>query len=136
MSTTLGTEAVLKIADSGATLRDLSAYLTSDGLAEPIEALEATHFGDTAKKYTPGLADATVSLEGDFDSTADGYLDGIKRVADVAWEYYPVGEGTGLPKYAGVGMLTSKEITTTPGELAKFSAEFQVSGGATRTVQA
>jgi hypothetical protein len=33
-----------------------------------------------------------------------------------------------------VGILTSYEITAEPGELGKFSSEFQVSGGATRDV--
>jgi hypothetical protein len=134
MSFELGTDAVLKIADSGETLQDVSAYLTSDGLAQEVEAVEATHFGDTARKYVPGLEDASVSLEGDFDPVPDANLSGIKRVRDVAWEYHPQGEGTGLPVYSGVGMLTSYEITAEPGELGKFSSEFQVSGGATRDV--
>lgn len=136
MAFTHGRVAVLKIADSGDTLRDLSAYLTGESLARSVEAAEVTTQSKTAKVYIPGLADGNIPLEGKFDPTVDGYLAGILRVADQAYEYYPAGEpvGASCPKYAGVGMLTSYEIRTGLDGASSFTASFQLSDTCTRTV--
>ena len=130
-----GKDAVLKIADSGDTLRDLSSYIVSEGLARVAPAEQMTTHGKGSQIYIAGIKDGTISLEGKFDPTVDGYLAGILAVDGQAYEYYPVGEPVGAtkPKYSGVGTLTSYEIKTPQGG-ATFTANFQLSDTCTRAV--
>ncbi len=130
-----GSVAVFKIQDASGTLRDLSSYVTTDGLQRAIDTAETTTHGKTAKEYLPGLQDATVPLEGNFDPTVDGYLDGIRGLVR-AWEYYPAGEPVGAtnPKYSGSAILTSYEIEGPVDDKSGFSAEFQVTGPVARAV--
>ena len=135
MSVELGSDAVFKLDDStGSNLVDLSAYLTDCGMTRSVDALEKTHFGDTAKKYFPGLEDGQISVSGDYDPTLDAHLDGIVRVADLDWEYYPQGNASGDPKYSGQCILTSFNPSGNVAELGKIGFELQVSGGVTRAL--
>lgn len=136
MATAHGSKANLKIGDSGAVLRDFSAYLTSTGLPRSADAAETSTLGSTSKSYIPGLKDGTIPLEGLLDPTYDGYLSGILGLTARAFEYCPQGAGvTGTPKYAGNCVLTSYEITTDVGDVGSFTAEAQITGDVTRTIQ-
>lgn len=131
-----GSKSVLKVTDAAATLRDLSDYLSSDGLSRSTDTAETTTKGKTAKTYIPGLDDGTFSLEGNFDPTVDGWLDGLRR-KETTFEYFPSGEGGSAGtnvKYAGACILTSYEITGDGGDVQKISAEFQISDSVTRTL--
>ena len=133
MSVTHATNAVLKIADNGAALRDFSAYLKESGFNRAVDAIESTTLGATNKTFIPGLGEASISLSGEFDATADGYLDGIRR-ATTTFEWYPLGTGTGKPKYAGSCILTKYEVSTPVADAVTFSAEFQVTGAVNRSL--
>lgn len=136
MAFTHGTLAVLKVDDSGGTLRDLSAYLTQETVQRSVAAEDVTTQGKTAKVYIPGLADGTIPLEGNFDPTVDGYLSGMLRVADLDYEYYPAGESVGAtkPKYSGKCIATAYDIRTGVGGKATFTASLQLSDTVTRAV--
>lgn len=131
MATTHGKSAVFKVQDSGGTLRDLSQYLSKDGLSLEADPPEATTKGSNAKKYAPGLTDGSISVEGPWDTTVDGYLAGILNM-ERSFEYHPAGTGAGTPKYSGSVILKSYELEAPADELVTFSAEFQVTGGVTR----
>lgn len=135
MSTELGTEAVFKIGDSTNTLQDVSAYLKESGLTREIDALDATTFGKRDKVYKAGLKDSSISLGGEWEPTIDGILDGILGLDGQAYEYYPQGVGSGLPKYAGTFLLTKYETKDKVDELGEFSADLQGSDTVTRTIQ-
>ena len=72
-----GKNAVLKLDNSSGTLVDLSGYLDEISMPRSIETGETTTFGINAKTYITGLSDATISLAGKFDSTADAHFSGI-----------------------------------------------------------
>lgn len=132
-----GSKAIIKVADSGATLRDISPYVTSTGLQRLADMAETSVLGTTAKTYIPGMTDATIPLEGNFDPTVDGYLAGILGFETaVAFEYYPAGEPVGAtkPKYSGSCFLTSYDIETGTDDKAGVSGELQVTGSITRAV--
>lgn len=136
MAAVHGSKASLKIADSGATLRDFSAYLTQAGLPREADTAEVTTLGATNKAYIPGLKDGTIPLEGPFDVTIDGYLDGILGLSARNFEYCPQGAGVATtPKYAGTCILTSYEVTTPVDDAGTFTAEAQLTGTVTRTIQ-
>ena len=129
-----GKSAVFKLDDSGGTLRDISAYLEEVSMPRSIETAETTTFGSSAKSYITGLTDATISLTGKFDSTADGYLAGvIGQSATITFEYGPAGSTAGLIKYTGECILTSYEVGATVGDAVTASVELQVTGAITRT---
>jgi hypothetical protein len=50
---------------------DLSAFLNQAGLSNQADTAEVTHFGDTDKRYIPGLRDATLPIQGFFDGSVD-----------------------------------------------------------------
>lgn len=134
MAFTHGSKAVLKVADSGGTDRDISTYLKSTGVNNTNDSADVTALTNTAKAYIAGLKDGTIPLEGVFDPTADGYLSGILgvNVTPRAFTYYPAGTATGSPTYSGSAILTSYNISTGVDGAAMFSGELQVTGGATR----
>lgn len=131
-----GKSAVFKLDDSGGTLRDLSSYLDDLGFPRDIETAETTTFGVSggAKTYITGLNDATISISGKFDSTADGYLAGvIGQAATLSFEYGPEGSAGGKVKYLGECIMTSYEVSASVGDVVTASADFQVTGQITRT---
>lgn len=130
-----GKSAVFKLDDSGGTLRDLSAYLDDLGFPRDIETAETTTFGvaGSAKTYIVGLSDATISISGKFDSTADGYLAGVLgQSATLSFEYGPEGSASGKVKYSGECIMTSYEVSASVGDVVTASADFQVTGQITR----
>jgi hypothetical protein len=126
-----GSKAYLGVDDSGDTLRDLSAYLTSTGLPQSADTAEVSTLGNTSKSYVPGLKDATIPLEGPWDPTVDGYLSGI-LATERDFEYGPQGNTGGYVKYSGRAILTSYEVGTGVDDAGTFSAELQVTDGVTR----
>lgn len=69
---------------------DITNYLNEVELNQAVAELEATHFGSTAQETDPGLSSFTVSFNGDWDSTLDGYIGvdapaGTKRTVAVAF---------------------------------------------------
>lgn len=130
-----GKSAVFKLDDSGGTLRDLSAYLDDIGFPRDIETAETTTFGvaGSAKTYIVGLSDATISISGKFDATADGYLAGVVgNSATLSFEYGPAGSTGGNVKYSGECIMTSYEVSASVGDVVTASADFQVTGQITR----
>lgn len=131
-----GKSAVFKLDDSGGTLRDLSSYLDDLSFPRDIETAETTTFGvaGSAKTYITGLSDATISISGKFDATADGYLAGvIGQSATLSFEYGPAGSTGGNVKYTGECIMTSYEVSASVGDVVTASADFQVTGQITRT---
>jgi len=128
-----GKDAVFKITDSGATLRDISTVLSSVSLSREADTAETSALGTTAKTYIPGLTDATISIEGMADVTTSGYLEGILGTSK-AFEFYPAGTAVGQVKYSGSAILTSFESAAEIGGAVTVSGEFQVTGAVTRTV--
>ena len=130
-----GKNTVVKVADNGGTLRDVSNVCNASGLARSVDAAEVTTFGQGDKAYIAGLRDATIPIEGLADPTVDGYFVGILGWSTpVAWELYPMGSATGLIKYNGSAILTRYEARPEVGDAVKITGELQNSGTITRTV--
>lgn len=137
MTAVHGSQAVLHIADSGGTLRDYTNIVDTTGLPRSVDSVDVTTLGATQKSYIPGLKDGTIPLSGPWDPIYDGYLDGILRKANVAFEYFPAGNtgggGTNV-KYTGTGMLTKYDITSPVADKLGFDAELQQSGNTARSL--
>ena len=110
----------------------ISTFLTSVSFPFGVDTAEITTLTATAKSYLAGLEDATISIEGKFHTTVDAHLNGIRRLATIAFVYGPAGSTTGSPRYSGTCMLTSYEVEGGVDDAASFSAELQVTGSITR----
>ena len=128
-----GKNAFFSLEDSVPTVRTLSSYIEDIGFPRSIETAETTSFGSAAKTYITGLTDATISISGRFDSTADGYLTSVLgQTTTIAWVYGPAGNTSGYVKYSGSAIMTSYEVSATVGDVVTASFELQVTGAITR----
>jgi len=127
-----GTTGVLKVFSTS--LRDLSPYLTSAQSSLSADTAEVSTLGDTSKEYIAGLKDGTISFEGKFDPTPDGWLQAILGGTAVPFEFHPQGTATGNVKYSGSAILTSYEPGADIGDAVGFSGELQISGAVTRAL--
>lgn len=62
----------VKIDNSGGTLTDITAYLTSASIRSALDILEDTALSNEEKSYVAGKAGATLPLAGMVNSTTDG----------------------------------------------------------------
>lgn len=134
MAFTHGRTSVMKLADSGSTLRDISTYLTGDGLQRTSDLVDVTTFQATSKSYIAGWKDGKIPLAGFWDPTVDGYLSGVYAGTAGAFEFYPAGTASGNVKYSGSAICPTYEINSDIGDANKFTAELQVIGDVTRAV--
>lgn len=129
-----GKTAVFKIDDSGGTLRDISDSLNSISFPREAEVLETTSFGSSDRTYIVGFKNATISIEGSFDATYDGYIAGVLgQDATISFEYGPEGSTSTRVKYTGECILTSYESSAGVGDVVNVSASYQITGPVTRT---
>lgn len=111
---------------------DLSAFFNSADVAATLETAETTTFGNAAKTYIPGLADATLSLAGMFDGSASA-VDEVLRGAlggSALITVLPAGAGTiGNRASVAEALETSYGITAAVADAVSVSAEAQVTNG-------
>jgi len=131
-----GKSAVFKLDNASGSLVDYSTYLDDIGFPRDVETAETTTFGvaGSAKTYITGLSDATISVSGKFDATADATLSAVVgQAATLTFEYGPEGSSSGKVKYTGECILTSYEVSASVGDVVTASLDFQVTGQITRT---
>ena len=101
-----GKSTIFKIDNSGGSLTDISAYLDNVDFPLSSDTAEVTTFGSSSKSYVAGLKDATISIGGSWDATADGVLAPIVgQAATVSFEYGPAGSTAGNIKFHWRGNL-------------------------------
>lgn len=128
-----GSAAALKIDNSGGSLTDVSAYVSSYTFSPVADTGETTALGATTKAYIAGLKDATLSLEGPWDPTMDAILNSaLGSSSTKSYEVHPQGTGSGLIKYTGEAICTSYTTDVGVDGVLRYSAEFQCTGTITR----
>lgn len=116
---------------------DLSDHVASVELAQEVEEVETTAFGDTARTRTGGLANNSLSLDfhQDFASASvDDTLNGLVG-GTASFEILPNGTAVSAtnPKYTGTVLLTEwTPVSGAIGELATASITWPISGAVTR----
>lgn len=128
-------DSALKLDDSGGTLRDISAYVTNVDFPQEAAPLESTVFGKAARTRIAGLKDASVSIQGNWDSTVttgpDAILSGIVGKIG-SFEFGPEGSTTGKVKYSGEALCTSYRVSAPVDGIVSFTAELLLDGAVTR----
>jgi hypothetical protein len=122
---------------AGSTLRNLTTYITDVEFPRSQEVAETTTKGQAAKTYVQGHTDATITVNGRYDSTAstgpDVVLAGLVGDAGtVGFEFGPEGNANGATKYSGEAILTSYSISSPLSDVVGFTAEFQITGAVTK----
>ena len=133
MAFTHGKDSVFKLDNASGTLTDISTYVNNVDFPETADVSETTTLGADNKTYIAGLKDATISLSGLWDATADAIFGAVVgQSATLSYEYSPEGTATGKIKYTGEAILTSYSISSPVGDAVGYSADLQVSGAVTR----
>lgn len=133
MAFTHGKDSVFKLDNASGSLTDISTYVNNVDFPETADVSETTTLGADNKTYIAGLKDATISLSGLWDSTADAIFGAVVgQSATLSYEYSPEGTASGKVKYTGEAILTSYAISSPVGDAVGYSADLQVSGAVTR----
>ena len=133
MAFTHGKDSVFKLDNASGSLTDISSFVNNVDFPETADVSETTTLGADNKTYIAGLKDATISLAGLWDATADAIFGAVvAQSATLSYEYSPEGTASGKIKYTGEAILTSYAISSPVGEAVGYSADLQVSGAVTR----
>ena len=129
MATKTGASGVVKVQVSGTTVAVVGEVrsFTFDGSADTIED---SVMGDTSRTYKQGLKTNTVSLDVYWDE-ADAQQLILDERADIDFEIYPTGTGTGETYFSGGGIVTSRSITGAFDGMVEASFTIQCSGAIT-----
>jgi hypothetical protein len=129
MATKTGASGVVKVQVSGTTVAVVGEVrsFTFDGSADTIED---SVMGDTARSYKQGLKTNTVSLDVYWDE-ADAQQLILDERAEIDFEIYPTGTGTGETYFSGGGIVTSRSITGSFDGMVEASFSIQCSGAVT-----
>jgi len=129
MATKTGASGVVKVQVSGTTVAVVGEVrsFTFDGSADTIED---SVMGDTARTYKQGLATNTVSIECYWDE-ADAQQLILDERADIDFEIYPTGTGSGETFFSGGGIVTARSITGAFDGMVEASFTIQCSGAVT-----
>lgn len=132
MARAAGRATVFKIDDSGGTIRDISAHVTTvRGFLQEAAELEDTAMGDSWRsRITGGLKDVSFGIDGIWDDAAttgsDTVLSGI--IGSIGtFNFLP--DGT-APTYSGEVWLARYVIDSPVAGIVTFSADFRGDGTA------
>lgn len=135
---THGSKAELRIGTLATpeTLVEVSERSNTTGLPLERDKAEVTTFKNVFKRYVAGQLDGAMPMEGPFDAWLDGVLYDL-ATSDVApaFDYRPIGSGTGKPKYVGHFLVTKYEVSSETGSATTYSGELQIDGEVDRQVQ-
>lgn len=128
-----GSDSVFKLDNSGGSLTDVSSYVNNVDFPQTADVAETTTLGASNKTYIVGLKDATISLSGLWDATADAIFGAVVgQSATLSFEYSPEGTGAGAVKYTGEAIMTNYAKSSPVGDVVGYSADLQVTGAVTR----
>lgn len=121
-----------RIDDSGGSLRDISRHVMSVSMDRDAPEIDTTTYQATAREFIADFSGATISIEGNANSTVMGYLHGIVGQAAGSFQWGPEGTTAGYRKMTGECVCTKvAENTAAAGQQNKFTATFRVDGAIT-----
>lgn len=115
MAKTSGLGGALLVADSTPTARDISNDATNWSFTTPRAVQDTTGLDKSANERLLLLADATVTLNGVFNTAANKSHDVFKTIPSTSVnrsvEFDPIGSATGAPVLTGNYVLTDYQVT-------------------------
>lgn len=137
MARAKGKDQYFSIEDAaGSTLRNISPYITSISAGNDCDMLDITCCGAEARAFDSGLTNATFTINGVWDDTADvgsrTVLAGLYgSETSVGFEYGPKGNGAGAIKESGECFVAAYNEDGEVGGMVMFVATVQVTGSKT-----
>ena len=142
MANPTGKDVAVKVdAIAGGSLVDLTSAVNSASLSATQSILDDTALGDEEKTYVHGLAGATVSLNGFYNTTVEAvfgpYVGNRTGVVSVTAQYqaYLI-NSTAERTYRGEALVSNIQVSGAPDTLETFSADMTFTGVVTRTTLA
>lgn len=118
----------------------LTSYISDSTFSQSVDAHDVTAYGATNKAYIDGLIDGTFSIEGHYDDTKTtgprDVLQGLEGGGAITVVRQPEGAGTGKAQDSFSAILTAYDESSPVDDKISWSAEFQITGAVTSTVQA
>jgi len=140
MATIRGEQGAVQFSASGGSKATIVGT-RSWSLTTTKDTLETTKQGDTFKSFIGSLISGTGSVELVYDPDATGQAGFLEDVitpadpADATFELFTTGTSSGTDSVSFSGIITSKEITSTVGELVTVSCDFITSGTITSNLE-
>ena len=127
MATETSANGVIKVGSTSV------AEVTGYTITYTSDTVEDTVIGDSARTYKATLKSYTASIDAMYDESDDNGqgASGLNVGDTITYSLYPSGETSGLRYFTGSGIVTSKSITGSTGEMISISIEVQGSGDLT-----
>ena len=127
MATETAASGVIKVGSTAV------AEVTGYSITHTSDTVEDTNMGDSARTFKATLKSYTASIDCMYDqsdTTGQGALD---VGSEITYSLYPSGETSGDIYYTGSGIITSRAISGSVGELITATFEVQGSGDLTES---
>ena len=118
---------------------NISSYADNFDFPQPVDTIETSVFGTTAKQFIPGLTDGgQVSLSGPLDVALGTFVASIKAAqsagsASSTITFSPGGSVSGQFKVSAECYVSAFSVSTGVGGRAEYSASLQVTGAVTNS---
>jgi hypothetical protein len=118
-------------------LVDVTAYADSMSFPQPVDTIETTTFGDTAKDFIPGLTDGgQFQISGPLDVALGTFVSGVKAAqaagsSTSTVNFSPGGSVAGQIKVSCETYISAYDISVGVGGRVEYSSTWQVTGAVT-----
>ena len=130
-----GKDIVFKLDNASGALTDITSHLNSNSIASIQSALEDTALGDGEQTFIPGVAGATFSIAGFWNTTTEAIFGPLQGNNTSKSKTFERADGTGQLKN-GEALITGVDVSGEVDTVQTFSAEGQVTGAMNRTTKA
>lgn len=131
MANKTGKNAAFKLDNAAGTLTAITTHLNSASIASVQSALEDTALGDGTQTFLGGIAGATFSLNGFWNSTTEGIfgpLQGNDTSKSKTFEWYD-----SIKYKNGEALITGVNLSGEVDTVMTFSADATITGDVNRT---
>jgi hypothetical protein len=118
-------------------LVNVSTYADSMSFPQPVDTIETTTFGDTAKDFIPGLTDGgQFQISGPLDVALGTFVSAVKAAQAVGsststLNFSPAGSVAGQIKVSCETYISAYDISVGVGGRVEYSATYQITGAVT-----
>lgn len=123
-----------KIDNAAGSITAITSHLNNQSITGTMAVLENSALGDANQSFRPGIAGATVSINGFMNSTTEGIfgpLIGNDTAVTKTVEVY-----NGIQYYNGEAWVTNVQQSGAQNDLITFSADLTITGAVNRTSKA
>lgn len=132
MANPIGKDITIKIDNAAGSLTALTSHLNSGSITGIQNIINDIAFDDDEQSYQFGVAGATATMSGFYNTTVEailGPLIGNRTTATKTFQYSPYASRA----YSGEVLVTNIQVSGAPDNMETFSADMTFTGVMTRT---